>query len=178
MPGPRFIDLPFSHLTHGLPSAILCGVMTPITRKPDGTFAKQREKLWDETDWDDGFINGKRFKVYRPDFPRTNVSGWALRSLVVWWLNTGQVPEADHVIHHKNEDKLDDRFDNLECMTHSQHQKHHRGNDVECVCGYCGRTFIVPQWRINQGRGKWCSHQCGILGGRWKQKGSTSAVTV
>ena len=31
----------------------------------------------------------------------------------------------------------------------------------ECICRHCGRSFTLPQWRITQGRGTYCSFACG-----------------
>ena len=44
---------------------------------------------------------------------------------IVWELFNGPIPEK-HVIHHKDHNKLNDRLDNLEMLTISDHMKHHR----------------------------------------------------
>lgn len=121
----------------------------------------QRPTVWDGSSWDDGFVAGERMRVYRPDFPRSNSGGWALRSLVVWWLNTGEVPVlGEEVIHHINENKLDDRLENLKKLTHSEHQKIHRDSSTTLTCRGCEKVFVMPKWRVNQGRGLYCSHPC------------------
>jgi len=28
------------------------------------------------------------------------------------------------------------------------------------VCEYCEEEFVIPQWRVNQGRGRFCSKEC------------------
>ena len=33
-------------------------------------------------------------------------------------------------------------------------------NLVECTCETCQEPFTLPQWRVNQGRGRFCSKPC------------------
>lgn len=42
----------------------------------------------------------------------------------VWWLNTGDLAEG-YVIHHINENKHDNRIENLQKITVSEHTKMH-----------------------------------------------------
>ena len=37
---------------------------------------------------------------------------------------------------------------------------------VEATCKYCGAAFETPQWKINQGKGKYCCKTCYQLGSR------------
>ena len=43
----------------------------------------------------------------------------------VWWQNTEYWPQRGEHIHHINFDKLDDRFENLQLMTHKEHTSLH-----------------------------------------------------
>lgn len=41
--------------------------------------------------------------------------------------------------------------------------KGYKGNGptaVTMVCEYCENEFLLPQWRVNQGRGRFCSKEC------------------
>lgn len=116
---------------------------------------------WTEDRWDDGVVNDRgKFMVFRPDFPKCSASGWVHRARVVWWLHTGEVPEGED-IHHDNEIKLDDRFENLRRMDHGEHSRLHNIKPlIQCVCITCGKEFGLPQWRINEGKGKYCSLSC------------------
>ena len=49
---------------------------------------------------------------------------WMYRSRAVWAAAHGPVP-AGYIIHHINEDSVDDRLDNLQCMTRGEHTRHH-----------------------------------------------------
>ncbi len=98
-------------------------------------------------------------------FPGAHKSGYALRSRVVWWLRTGEIIVGTEIdIHHKNEIRSDDRFENLEKLDHIDHSHYHNPKgltEVECLCRGCGKTFSVPQWRLKEsGRGSFCSQEC------------------
>ena len=54
---------------------------------------------------------------------------YAYEHHVVFWENTGQLCKEGHVIHHKNEDKHDNRWGNLEEISKADHAStHHKGN--------------------------------------------------
>jgi len=129
------------------------------TREANGTFKKVLLR-WTPELWDDGWVNGGRFLVYRPDYPRANMDGYAFRSHVVYWLNTGEVPSSKMELHHKNKNKLDDRFENLILLTHSQHQSEHRANWVTITCIHCGKTFREHAWRASKRNISFCSQKC------------------
>lgn len=101
------------------------------------------------------FVKGK--------FPHTS-GGYALRSRVVWWINTGEVLPADIDIHHKDENRTNDSFDNLERMDHIDHAHHHNPKTVvmvECVCKTCNGVFKLEKWRLKEkSRGQYCSQSC------------------
>ena len=128
---------------------------------------------WDPNRWDDGYIDNRGyFRVYRPDFPGSYGDGYAKRARVVYWIQTGHVIQAGEVLHHKSGDRLDDRFENLELLTHGEHTiRHHKKQGVPFECETCGGTFNVPQWRIAQrmregsihgwtGKVRFCSQGC------------------
>jgi hypothetical protein len=128
---------------------------------------------WSPERWDEGhlMISGnkkkRRMMVYFPDHPRANRYGYILRSHAVWFITTGETITKEMALHHKNGDKLDDKFENLELMRHGEHTKFHclkKGTNI--VCEICGITFNVPDWRITQriketgSPPKYCSQGC------------------
>lgn len=134
-------------------------------RGKDGKFARIRKHPWTETEWNDGYVNRGRFRVYRPDYPRVYAEGYALRTHVVWWLHTGQVHPAGTNLHHKNGDRLDDRLENLEIIDHGLHSSLHNRQYHAFVCQFCGEEFMVSGQRLasrrSEGRTpKYCSQQC------------------
>ena len=50
---------------------------------------------------------------------------WMLRAQVVWCEAHGPLP-PQHVIHHRDRDKLNDAIQNLECLTKAAHMDEHR----------------------------------------------------
>lgn len=92
--------------------------------------------------------NGPYELVVAPaDFPGMRYRGrYCYEHTLVWWQNTGRLPLPGHVIHHGNEDKRDNRFENLEEKTVSRHSAEHnadRGTPQALNCNKCGSTFVL-----------------------------------
>lgn len=82
---------------------------------------------------------------------------------LVWWENTGECVGDGNVIHHKNEIKTDNRFENLEIMTRSEHTAHHGtiGDIVVLKCDCCGVEFSRQYCKIKKSAKKqYCSTKC------------------
>lgn len=72
----------------------------------------------------------------------------------VWFEHNGEIPKG-FVIHHKNGNKLDNRIENLEMCSRSEHMKEHykeglgvlNGEAAMCelTCVICGTKFIRKQ---------------------------------
>jgi RNase P subunit RPR2 len=106
---------------------------------------------WDVADWDYGCVRDGHFIVHRPDYPGHYTNGQAKRAHVVYWLNTGIIPEKGEDIHHVNENPLDDRFENLKLMPHAEHARETNTKPkIPLTCTYCGKEYFLPQWRINR----------------------------
>ena len=89
-----------------------------VVKDPKNGRFKRYRQAWTPRRFNDGYIcrTSKRFFVYFPDSASSRKNGYALRSHAVWETYNGPVP-PDHVIHHKNGDKLDDRIENLSSLT-------------------------------------------------------------
>lgn len=92
---------------------------------------------------------------------------YVMRSRIVWWLETGEFLIGNIAdLHHKNHDRIDDRFENLEKKSHSEHSSQHGKEHSErvarkCICKQCGESFFLPQHRLRElGRGSYCSQKC------------------
>lgn len=121
-----------------------------------GDLFRVPKPTWSMCNWDSGSITKHgRFRVKFPSHPEASNWGYVYRSHAVWYVIAGDVVPSGHVLHHKNFDILDDRFENLELLSRQQHAKlHHIGRRnpkawVELTCKKCGTTFLRERWRVN-----------------------------
>ena len=64
---------------------------------------------------------------------------------------------SNEVVHHINGNKLDNRIDNLQVMSRSEHALEHNPKEIpDIVCSICGITFTPERVEI-----KYCSTVCG-----------------
>lgn len=136
---------------------------------PTVTSFQRKHQFWTPENWNDGQIDGKGyFRVYRPDYPRHYSEGYAKRYHIVWWLETNRIVPNGYALHHKDRNKLNDKFDNLELIEHGQHSREHNKTRVEaariiCYCRRCNKSFFLTRSRASDGkygRGKYCSQKC------------------
>lgn len=91
--------------------------------------------------------NGPYILLKAPDkYPGKKYRGkYAYEHQIIFWLNTGIIPPKGYHVHHKNEIKTDNRFDNLEIISRSTHTYTHKkiGTDtVALTCNHCNKPFI------------------------------------
>lgn len=60
-----------------------------------------------------------------PDHPNRTKSNYVLHHRVVMENHLGRLLTENEVVHHLNEDKKDNRIENLEVMTKEEHGRHH-----------------------------------------------------
>lgn len=83
----------------------------------------------------------------------------------------GRPLTTDEVVHHINEDKHDNRQENLQVMSRSEHSALHAKLQgriapiVELKCSLCGKIFERLEWRIRDdkknGKSKFfCGRSC------------------
>lgn len=125
--------------------------------------------------------NGPYEMVVAPtDYPGKRYRGrYCYKHHLVWWQHTGEIPGRKEVVHHKNENKMDNAFENLEKTAKSEHTKHHmekvtKEATVERVCVHCKSVFSIlrhevakriEQQELAKGRfdGLYCSRSCQVI---------------
>lgn len=104
-----------------------------------------------------------------PDYPGTLYRGmYAYEHHIVYWQHTGHVLESGEEIHHKNGNRRDNDFDNLELITGYDHRSLHgrqQGkNMVRLKCPVCDIIFVKEKRQTHlQHPGStftFCSQEC------------------
>jgi len=89
-------------------------------------------KRGDKIAWKGGqFVNDEGYvMVYKPDHPMAYTNGYALEHRLVMAEKLGKMLESHEIVHHKNEDRIDNRKENLTLTSSSGHRgmhEHSRG---------------------------------------------------
>lgn len=63
--------------------------------------------------------------VYKPDHPNSREDGYIFEHRLVMSEHLNRPLKEWEIVHHKDEDKQNNKIENLEIMTLSQHQRHH-----------------------------------------------------
>lgn len=92
--------------------------------------------------------NWKGGRYLRPDgYYEIRIGGrYKMEHVHVMEQHLGRRLTRSEVVHHKNGDKTDNRLENLEVMTVSEHMRHHHKTGIERkvtarTCVICGMTF-------------------------------------
>ena len=80
------------------------------------------------TNWKGGRKKTTRgyIELYMPEHCNANLSGYVLEHVFVMSKHLGRPLKSSEIVHHVNEDKTDNRVENLKVMTRSQHMKKHQ----------------------------------------------------
>jgi HNH endonuclease len=108
-----------------------------------------------------------------PGYPGMKYRGrYCYEHTLVWWQNTGEIPGPGEVLHHRDENKRNNAFDNLAKKTVGEHTAEHSRARIQVPvtvkCSWClsdiqilGRVFKT---KTKQGQHRfYCNHRCQIL---------------
>lgn len=86
--------------------------------------------------------------VYCPDHPKAWSTGYVYSHRIKIELHLGRFLHAHEVVHHKNSNRTDNRIENLEVLSPSDHAAEHgraRGTEMlDLRCPWCGDVFTRP----------------------------------
>lgn len=120
--------------------------------------------------------NGKYILVIAPEeYPGMKYRGrYCYEHHLVWWKNTGEIITNNIIIHHKNDNKHDNSFNNLQKMTNEGHSQHH--GEISSlkvrryiICLNCKKEFIQKHRPVQI----FCSRKCIGLYNHRKRKHSS-----
>lgn len=90
-------------------------------------------------------LKGDYYYTYLPEHPNCTSNGYVLEHRAIFENNLNRMLSDDEVVHHKNKNKKDNSFDNLELTTKEDHAKIHGKerlrNIVTLKCPWCGIIF-------------------------------------
>ena len=120
-------------------------------------------------------------------YPGSRIAGlYAYEHRVIWWLQYGELPPNGFHIHHINGDPCDNRIENLEAITVTEHVKksghladvYPEAHSV-LTCHQCKKEFQQLErsvrWREKQGQNQFfCSKSCQVTFQNQFKKGKSN----
>lgn len=114
--------------------------------------------------------------VLVPEHPKSTKNGYVLEHRIVVENHLGRMLEPSEMVHHRNHDKKDNRIENLELMTQSEHAKLHAPPKtmVTLTCPECQNLFTRVKYQTFKGQKQvFCSRSCN---GRYQRRKQLNAL--
>lgn len=121
-----------------------------------------------------GVVSGGRYLYCRTDpmHPQANSKGLYPLHRVVMANYIGRILRPDELVHHRNENKFDNRKSNLEMVSRPEHARHHAlqnsPQQIKMRCPVCKTEFeVLPsvhkkRMGCNKNGLLFCSRSCGV----------------
>lgn len=122
----------------------------------------------------DEFVQDKTniyFYVYKPEHELATKSGKVYMHRYVMAKHLGRHLTSNEAVHHKDEDRTNNKIDNLELLSLSEHISQHmreRYTPIFVNCSECGKEFRCDEKRIKRSKSGrlFCSQNCLTIGQR------------
>lgn len=85
----------------------------------------------------DGYIENKRVFIYMPNHPNANNKGYIRRSHLVVEKKIRRYLKPNEIVHHEDENTLNDDEENLRLMIKNKHDRHHVFVSAKCTLKDC-----------------------------------------
>lgn len=136
---------------------------------PVGYLPGHRHRMAGNVNWIGGRIgSGQGYVLVQAvGHPNARKSGYILEHRLVMSNHLGRALLPTEDVHHKNENRSDNRLDNLELLNHTKHVSLHSTGSANArykppvpkACPTCGISFFKG-WKGNQERDRFCSRAC------------------
>ena len=93
-----------------------------IIKSKIGKYKGPKSGAWQGGKWT---TKTGRTYIYMPDHPCCNSRGYVIAHRLVMEKVLGRYLSSDEIVHHKDENPLNNHFTNLEVMTKAEHMRHH-----------------------------------------------------
>lgn len=112
--------------------------------------------------YNNGISNHREYIIiYKPDHPNAQKSGWIPEHRYIMSQFIGRSLEPNEEVHHINGNEKDNRIENLQLVTSSEHTIIHNSMNMDNrVCLLCG---ITQKERIGINKRRWTKHKNGII---------------